>query len=134
MPTPGRQPRRKQGWPFQLAPTSQRVVVFNEKEQKEAALRRNIAAVSSSSTLCSSSSDIKEDLVSEAMFLLLCVIWGMFGGPPNLGEVPRTLPQKKAPKPPKVTEIWGFGGLFLGKFFLGEFPKAPSTYLQKILF
>ena len=44
----------------------------------------SIAAVSSSSTLCSSSSDIKEDLVGEAMFLLLCV-WGIclgafFGG------------------------------------------------------
>ena len=39
----------------------------------------SIAAVSSSSKLLSSSSDIKEDLVGEAMFLLLCV-WGMFGG------------------------------------------------------
>ena len=59
----------------------------------------SIVAVSSSSKLCSISSDSKEDLI-EAMFLLLCVIWGMFGGPPNLGEVQRTLPQKKAPKPP----------------------------------
>ena len=77
----------------------------------------SIAAVSSSSTLCSSSSDIKEDLVGEAMFLLLCV-WGMFGGPENLGEAPRTLPQKKAPKFP-VT----FGGL--GAFFWGNLWWQP---------
>ena len=99
LPTPGRQPRRKQGWPFQLAPTSQRVVVFNEKEQKEAALRRSLPRVEqhdehrcSLSTLCSSSSDVKEDLVGEAMFLLLR-LRGMLGGPQSLGEAPRTLPQ-----------------------------------------
>ena len=59
----------------------------------------SIVAVSSSSKLCSSSSDSKEDLI-EAMFLPFVCVWGMFGGPQNLGEVPRTLPQKKAPKPP----------------------------------
>ena len=72
----------------------------------------SVAAVSSSSTLRSSGSDVKEDLVGEAMFLLLCV-WGMFGGPQT----------------PKSNGNLGVcGSFFWGNLFWGKFMEPSCTY------
>ena len=61
----------------------------------------SIAAVSSSSTLCSCSSDIKEDLVGEAMFLLLCVFGGCLGAPKIWERFRGPSPKKRPPNPQK---------------------------------